>query len=63
MEDAQTTRGCKRLEAERLAQMEKYLDTPAGQSNLEELDGLFNECVDAEINLYFEDTDDEQEQD
>lgn len=61
MEDAQITRGCKRLEAECRARMEKYLDTPVGQSNLSELDDLFKECVDAEINLYFEDTDDEQE--
>ncbi|KAJ8737537.1 hypothetical protein PYW08_000132 [Mythimna loreyi] len=60
VEDAQTTRGCKRLEAERLAQMEKYLDTPVGQSSLGELDNLFKECVDAEINLYFEDTDEEE---
>ena len=60
VEDAQTTRGCKRLEAEKLSQMEKYLETPIGKTSLTELDNLMKECVAAEIELYFEDTDDEQ---
>lgn len=61
VEDAQTTRGCRRLEAERLALMNVYLNTPADQALPKELDNLLKNCVDAEVNLYFEDTDDEEE--